>query len=105
MVVEKKRRYLLSARLILVELASGYGELKDLIKKRFNKDITTDDFDVRYFEGSNILRICREEDLFEVWTKVQSNSKMILWCDSLLPDFEKNCGKAEASRVGKRGRE
>ena len=40
--------------------------------------------------------------MFEVWTKVQSNSKMILWCDSLLPDFEKNCGKAEE---GKRGRE
>ena len=43
--------------------------------------------------------------MFEVWTKVQSNSKMILWCDGLLPDFEKNCSKAEASRAGKRGRE
>ena len=55
----------------------GCEELKDLIKKHLIKDIT-DDFDVRYFEGSNILRIRSEEDLSEVWTKVQSNSKIIL---------------------------
>jgi len=32
-------------------------ELKDLIKKRPSEDITVEEFDVGYFEGSNILRI------------------------------------------------
>ena len=69
MVVEKKKRYLLSTRL------THFEELNDFIKKCLIKDITTYDFDVGYFEGSNILRILSDEDLSEVWTKVQSNSK------------------------------
>ena len=36
---------------------SSYDELKDLKKKCLSEDITVEEFNVGYFEDSNILRI------------------------------------------------
>jgi len=78
---------------------NGCEELKDLIKKRLNEDII-EEFDVGYFEGSNILRIRSKENL----CKLRTNTKTILWCDGLFANTEKN-SKGEVSRSAKRGRD
>ena len=59
-------------------------KLKDLIRRQLSDDITTDDFDVGFFDGSNTIRIRTKEDLAEVWGEMQKKSKITLWCDGLI---------------------
>ena len=80
---------------------SSCDELKDLIKKRLSGDIIAGEFNVGYFEGSNILRIRSKEDLCEVWSKLHTNTKTTLWCDGLHANTE----KGEVSKAAKRGRD
>ena len=114
----REEKYLHYVMLTQVQNFGGCEELKDLIKKRLSEDITAKElikkrlseditakeFDVGYFEGSNIVRIRSKENLCEVWSKLQTNTKTTLWCDGLLANTEKGSSKGEASRAAKRKR-
>ena len=57
----------------------------DDLKQQLSEDITTDDFDIGFVDGSSIVRLRNKEDLIEVWSGLrETGSKMTLWCDGLI---------------------
>ena len=65
-------------------------DLKQAIRRQLSDDII-DNFDVRYMEGSSVVRIRNGCDLEEVWSCIRnpgSKCKMILWCDGLSKNKE-----------------
>lgn len=64
---------------------SSCDDLKKTIKQQLSEDITTDDFDIGFVDGSSIVRLRNKEDLVEVWSGLRkTGSKMTLWCDNLI---------------------
>jgi len=47
--------------------------------------------------STNVAGIRSKEDVFEVWSKVQYQSRVTLWCDGLFQSSEKN--KPSSKRV------
>ena len=76
---------LFTLRSINTGLLSSCDALKQLIKEQLSDDIaSTDDFDIGFLDGSNLVRIRSTQDLAETWAMLSSNSKVTLWCDGLL---------------------
>ena len=60
------------------------ADLKAVIKSRLSSDITAEQYDVGYVQGTNVVRVRTAEDLDELWAllrKLQSN--VAIWCDGL----------------------
>jgi len=61
----------------------SYSSLANLIRNQLKDDITSEDFDVGYINGSNRISIQNKEDIVEVWNNVRKGVNVILWCDGL----------------------
>ena len=71
-------------------------DLKKLIKKSLQDDISSWDFDIGYMVSSNVIRVRIREDMSEMWSEVKRQG--MLWCDRLV-DAGSNAGKS-----GRKGR-
>ena len=66
-------------RSINTGLLSFCDTLKQLIKEQLSDDIaSTDDFDIGFLDGSNLVRIRSTQDLAEMWAMLSSNSRVTL---------------------------
>ena len=61
------------------------ADLKQIIRDQIDDEITSDDHDVGYTEGSTVVRIRSQEDLLELWASiVKDPTKKQVWCDGLV---------------------
>ena len=59
-------------------------DLKAVIKRRLSSDITGEEYDVGYVQGSNVVRVRTAEDLDELWALLRKpQSNVAIWCDGL----------------------
>lgn len=67
--------------------SSSPGSLKSAMRKQLKGDISSEDFDIGFVEGANVVRIRSSEDLAEFWSDLKKpGSKLSLWCDGLMED-------------------
>ena len=52
------------------------------LKNQLNGDIV-EDFDVGFFQGTNVVSIRNVEDMKDVWSDIKKGVKVVLWCDGL----------------------
>lgn len=79
-------------------VCSSPGSLKGVIRKQLEGDITTEEFDVGFVEGTNVVRIRSSEDLAEFWSDLKKpGTKLFLWCDGLIEDRPVSSRKRDCS--------
>lgn len=71
-------------RHIKTNLVCTCEDLKQIIRNQLGIEITSDDFDVGYIQGSTVVRIQTKEDIAELWSNVKDpNGKIDVWCNGL----------------------
>ena len=65
------------------------ADLKAEIKRRLSSDITAEQYDVGYVQGSNVVRVRTPDDLDELWALLRKpQSSVAIWCDGLAREGE-----------------
>ena len=79
------------------------ADLKAVIKGRLSVDITAEQYDVGYVQGSNVVRIRTAEDLDELWALLRKpQSNVAIWCDGLAGEADMTTTPAATRSRGKR---
>ena len=79
------------------------ADLKAVIKGRLSVDITADQYDVGYVQGSNVVRVRTAEDLDELWALLRKpQSNVAIWCDGLAGEADMTTVPAATWSRGKR---
>ena len=67
-----------------LSIIKSCADLKAVIKRRLSSDITAEQYDVGYVQGTNFIRVCTTEDLDELWALLRKpQSNVAIWCDGL----------------------